>query len=302
MKFFTKEVKIALTAILGIVVLFYGLQFLKGLTIFSNDDSYFVKFDDVSGLSTSAPVYANGYKVGVVKDIIYDYNPGGKIVAVMSLNNDMRVPQGSRAEIASDLLGNIKVNLVLGQDPLHMIGIGDTIPGGEEQGMMSKFAAMMPAIESIVPKLDSIMTSLNTLLADPALRNTLHNVEGMTGNLNATSQQLRALSASLNRDVPGMMTKANGVLDNTQQLTENLATVDVAAMTASVNKTLENVEQLTRKLNSDEGTLGLLMRDATLYNNLSSTAASADSLLIDFKAHPKRYIHFSVFGKSDKQK
>ena len=302
MKFFTKEVKIALTAILGIVVLFYGLQFLKGLTIFSNDDSYYVTFTDVSGLSSSSPVYANGYKVGVVRDIVYDYSPQGKIVAVMGLDKNMRLPRGSHAEISSDLLGNIKINLILGSDPLNMIASGDTIPGGAEEGMMSELGAMMPAIEAIVPKLDSIMTSLNILLADPALRNTLHNVEGMTGNLNATSQNLKNLSASLNRDVPGMMTKANGVLDNTQQLTQNLSAVDVAALAANVNKTLENVEQMTQKLNSNEGTLGLLMRDATLYNNLSSTAASADSLLIDFKAHPKRYIHFSVFGKSDKQK
>ena len=302
MKFFTKEVKIALTAIVAIVVLFYGLQFLKGLTVFSNDDSYYVTFTDVSGLSASSPVYANGYKVGVVKDIIYDYSPEGKIVAVMGLDKNMRVPQGTRAEIASDLLGNIKVNLVLGKDPLHMLAGGDTISGSAEEGMMSKIGAMMPAIEAIIPKLDSIMTSLNILLADPALRNTLHNVEGMTGNLNSTSQNLKALSASLNRDVPGMMTKANGVLDNTQQLTQNLSQVDVVALTESVNKTLENVEEMTKKLNSNEGTLGLLMRDATLYNNLSSTAASADSLLIDFKAHPKRYVHFSVFGKSDKQK
>jgi phospholipid/cholesterol/gamma-HCH transport system substrate-binding protein len=299
---FTKEIKIALVAILAIVVLFFGLQFLKGLTIFSNDDSYYVTFNDVSGLSPSSPIYANGYKVGVVKDIIYDYSPEGKIVAVMGLDKNMRLPQGSHAEIASDLLGNIKVNLVLGDDPLHMLAAGDTISGGAELGMMSKLGSMMPAVEAILPKLDSIMSSLNVLLADPALRNTLHNVEGMTGNLNATSQELRSLSASLNRDVPGMMHKANGVLDNTQQLTKNLSAVDVAAMTASVNKTLENVEQMTRKLNSNEGTLGLLMRDASLYNNLTATAASADSLLIDLKAHPKRYVHFSIFGKSDKQK
>jgi phospholipid/cholesterol/gamma-HCH transport system substrate-binding protein len=299
---FTKEIKIALVAILAIVVLFFGLQFLKGLTIFSNDDSYYVTFNDVSGLSPSSPIYANGYKVGVVKDIIYDYSPEGKIVAVMGLDKNMRLPQGSHAEIASDLLGNIKVNLVLGDDPLHMLAAGDTISGGAELGMMSKLGSMMPAVEAILPKLDSIMSSLNVLLADPALRNTLHNVEGMTGNLNATSQELRSLSASLNRDVPGMMNKANGVLDNTQQLTKNLSAVDVAAMTASVNKTLENVEQMTRKLNSNEGTLGLLMRDASLYNNLTATAASADSLLIDLKAHPKRYVHFSIFGKSDKQK
>ena len=297
MKFFTHEVKIALVAIVGIVVLFYGLQFLKGLTVFSNDQSVFVTFDDVSGLSASSPVYANGYKVGVVKDIAYDYSPEGKIVAELGLDKNMRLPQGSHAEIASDLLGNIKINLVLGQDPLHMLAAGDTIVGGEEEGMMKKLGAMMPAIEAIVPKLDSIMTSLNLLLADPALRNTLHNVEGMTANLNATSRDLRTLSASLNRDVPDVMKNANGVLQNTEQLTANLSAIDVAGLTAKVNQTLENVEQMTNKLNSNEGTLGLLMRDATLYNNLSNTAASADSLLIDLKAHPKRYVHFSVFGK-----
>ena len=281
MKFFTKEVKIALVAIFGIVVLFYGLQFLKGLTVFSADSEYYVTFEDVSGLAASSPVYANGYKVGVVKEIEYDYSPQGKLVALLGLDKQMRVPRGSHAEISSDLLGNIKINLVLGQDPLVMVTPGDTLPGGVEQGMMGKLSNMVPAIEAIMPKLDSIMTSLNLLLADPALRNTLHNVEGMTGNLNATSQQLSQLSAALNRDVPGMMKKADGVLDNTQQLTANLSAVDVAAMVAKVNQTLANVEQMTQKLNSNEGTLGLLMRDATLYNNLSNTAASADSLLRD---------------------
>jgi phospholipid/cholesterol/gamma-HCH transport system substrate-binding protein len=300
MKFFTKEVKIALTAIVGIVVLFYGLQFLKGLNVFSSNIVYYVAFDDVSGLSPSSPVYANGYRVGVVKSLNYDYNPQGKIVAELDLNKNMRVPRGSHAELASDLLGNIKINLVLSEDPINMIGHGDTIPGEMEMGMMTKVSKMLPAIEHMMPKLDSIITSLNTLLADPALRNTLHNVEGMTGNLNATSAELKSLSASLNREVPDMMNKANGVLDNTQQLTGNLAAIDVEGMAAKVNQTLANVEQMTQKLNSNEGTLGLLMRDATLYNNLSSTAASADSLLIDFKAHPKRYVHFSVFGKKDK--
>ena len=300
MKFFTKEVKIALAAIIGIVVLFYGLQFLKGLHVFSSNITYYVAFDDVSGLSPSSPVYANGYRVGVVKALNYDYTPQGKIVAELDLNKNMRVPRGSHAELASDLLGNIKINLVLSKDPLNMIGLGDTIPGEMEMGMMTKVTKMMPAIERMLPKLDSIMASLNMLLADPALRNTLHNVEGMTSNLNATSAELKTLSASLNREVPGLMQKTNNVLDNTQQLTGNLAAIDVADMTAKVNQTLANVEQLTQKLNSNEGTLGLLMRDPTLYQNLTSTMASADSLLIDLKAHPKRYVHFSLFGKKDK--
>ncbi len=294
---FTKEIKIALVSIVGIVVLFFGLQFLKGLSVFSSDNSYYVAFSDATGLSESAPVYANGYRVGVVKALNYNYNPQGKIIAEMGINKQMRIPRGSKAELASDLLGNIKINLVLSDNPLDMITVGDTIPGGPEQGVMSKVAAMVPTIEQMLPKLDSIMASLNALLADPALRNTLHNVEGMTANLDATSRDLRALSGSLNRDVPGIMSKADGVLGNTQQLTANLSEIDVAQMMNKVDQTLKNVQEMTDRLNSDEGTLGLLMRDKRLYNNLTSTAADADSLLIDFKAHPKRYIHFSVFGK-----
>ncbi len=300
MKFFTKEVKIALTAIVGIVILFYGLEFLKGLTVFSTDDSYYIAFDDVSGLSASSPVYANGYRVGVVKEINYDYTHQNKIVAVMGLNNEMRLPKGTHAEIDSDLLGNIKINLVLGDNPIDLLAEGDTIPGGAVQGMMARVGAMMPAIEAMMPKLDSILTGLNALLNDPALANTLHHVEGMTDNLDATSRELKSLSASLNHEMPAMMQKTNGILDNTQQLTGNLAAIDVAAMTASVNQTLANVNELTRKLNSNEGSLGLLMRDATLYNRLSQTVADADSLMVDLKAHPKRYVHFSVFGRKDK--
>ena len=299
MKFFTKEVKIALVAIVGIVILYYGLQFLKGLSMFSDDDNYYVEFTDVSGVAASTPVYANGYKVGVVEDVVYNYTPQGKIVAVVGLDKQMRLPKGSRAEISSDLLGNIKINLLLGDDPINMVTKGDTIPGSAEQGMMSKIGAMMPAIEAMMPKLDSILTSLNALLADPALAQTLHNVEGMTSNLKATSTELRTLSASLNRNMPAMMQKTNGILDNTQQLTGNLAAVDVAALTASVNQTLANVQEMTDKLNSNEGTLGLLMRDPSLYNNLNATVVSANSLLMDLQDHPKRYVHFSIFGSKD---
>ncbi len=300
MKFFTKEVKIALAAILGILVLFYGLQFLKGLSIFSSSNTYYIVFNDVSGLSASSPIYANGYKVGVVERIDYDYDRPDRIVAVAGLDKAMRIPAGSRAELASDLLGNIKINLMLSGDPTRFIATGDSIPGGMEQGLMNKVGQMMPAVERMIPKLDSIMTSLNMLLADPALRNTLHNVEGMTDRLNQTSAELQSLSAHLNRNIPSVVEKADGVLDNTRQLTANLSAVDIATMTAQVNRTLENVEQMTRRLNSTEGSLGLLMNDTQLYSRLSATAASADSLLIDLKAHPKRYVHFSIFGRKDK--
>lgn len=300
MKFFTKEVQIACVAIFGVVVLFFGLQFLKGLNIFSTEDTYYVAFDDISGLSASSPVYADGYKVGVVKDIVYNYGADGDIIAVVGLDKNMRLPKGSTAEIESDMLGNIKVNLLLAPNPLERITAGDTIRGNKEIGMLSKAADMIPAVEKMLPKMDSILTSLNALLADPALTNSLHNVDAITTELAATSKHLNTLTSNLNRRMPGMMDKADRVLANTDKLTKNISDIDIAATMTKVNNTLDNVEQMTAALNSKDGTLGLLMRDPQLYYNLSATMRDADSLMIDLKAHPKRYVHFSLFGKKDK--
>lgn len=300
MKFFTKEVQIACVAIFGVVVLFFGLQFLKGLNIFSTEDTYYVAFDDISGLSASSPVYADGYKVGVVKDIVYNYGADGDIIAVVGLDKNMRLPKGSTAEIESDMLGNIKVNLLLAPNPLERIAAGDTIRGNKEIGMLSKAADMIPAVEKMLPKMDSILTSLNALLADPALASSLHNVDAITTELAATSKHLNTLTSNLNRRMPGMMDKADRVLANTDKLTKNISDIDIAATMTKVNNTLDNVEQMTAALNSKDGTLGLLMRDPQLYYNLSATMRDADSLLIDLKAHPKRYVHFSLFGKKDK--
>ncbi len=300
MKFFTKEVQIACVAIFGVVVLFFGLQFLKGLNIFSTEDTYYVAFDDISGLSASSPVYADGYKVGVVKDIVYNYGADGDIIAVVGLDKNMRLPKGSTAEIESDMLGNIKVNLLLAPNPLERIAAGDTIRGNKEIGMLSKAADMIPAVEKMLPKMDSILTSLNALLADPALASSLHNVDAITTELAATSKHLNTLTSNLNRRMPGMMDKADRVLANTDKLTKNISDMDIAATMTKVNNTLDNVEQMTAALNSKDGTLGLLMRDPQLYYNLSATMRDADSLMIDLKAHPKRYVHFSLFGKKDK--
>ena len=295
-----KEIQIALVAIVGIVILYFGLQFLKGLTLFSTDRNYYVKFKDISGLSASSPIYANGYRVGVVEDIIYDYTNQSDIVAVVGLDNEMRLPKGSKAEIASDLLGNIKLELVLGPNPADLLSPGDTIAGGPQKGVMAMVTDMVPQIQAMLPKLDSILMNVNMLLSDPALSNSLHNIDQMTGSLNKTTVQLHAMATALNQQLPSMVKNADGMLANANNLTRNLNELDLAATMAKVNNTLQNVEQMTAKLNSNEGTLGLLMRDPELYNNLNATMMHADSLMIDLKAHPKRYVHFSVFGKKDK--
>ncbi len=299
MKKYSKEIQIALVAIVGVIVLFYGLKFLKGLS-FSADSNYYVKFKDISGLSVSSPVYANGYRVGVVENIIYDYEGRDDIVAVVGINNEMRMPKGTTADIVSDLLGNIKLELKLGDRAAGIITPGDTLSGGQELGAMAKAAEIIPQVQSLLPKLDSILVSVNALLADPAIANSLHNIDHITGSLTNTSNELSRLTASLNKQMPQMLENAGGMLANANTLTRSLNEMNLAATMQKVDNTLRNVEQMTAKLNSNDGTLGLLMRDAELYNNLNATMMHADSLMIDLKQHPKRYVHFSVFGRKDK--
>ena len=296
----TNEVKIALVAITAIVLMYIGLQYLKGLTLFSTDDHYYARFDNVTGMSASSPVYANGYKVGVVEKVEYDYNNQANIVATIAVDPRLKLPRGTRAEITSDLLGNVQLQLRLGENPIDLLSKGDTIMGAMQQGMMGKVGEMVPQIEKMLPKLDSILASVNALLASPALANSLQNIETITVNLNTTSRQLSQLSTSLNGQLPQLLTKADGVLTNTEGFTRQLNGIDVAATMNQVNQTLANVQQMTNALNSKDGTLGLLLHDPQLYNNLNATMSDADKLMIDFREHPKRYIHFSVFGKKDK--
>lgn len=296
----TKEIKIALVAIVGILVMYFGINFLKGMNLFSTNNAYYMTFDDIQGLGASTPIYADGYKVGTVDGLEYDYKENGPIKVKVDINKDLRIPQGSKAEIVKDLMGNLQVNLLLANNPRERVEPGGIIPGAVDGGMMDKAANLIPVVEKMLPKLDSILTSVNALLADPALAASLHNVETITSNLTVSTRELNTLMAGLNKQVPGMVRKANGVLDNTNRLTANLASLDVQGTLNKVNQTLESAHQFTEKLNSNQGSLGLLMNDTKLYDNLTSTMSHADSLVIDLKAHPKRYVHFSVFGRKDK--
>ena len=324
-KFFTPQVKIALVAILAVVVLFLGMQFLKGLSLFSNDAHYKIKFDDITGLSNSTPVYARGFKVGIVRNINYDYDKLGELITVdINVDRTLRIPEGTTAEIISDIMGNVKVELKFANNS-QILKENGWIDGRINDGTLGDLKSMVPSFQKMLPKVDSILGSVNALLADPALKSSMHNIDKITNDLTTSTRELNTLLAQVNGSLPSLVTKTGRVMDNANGLMNNanrgiteargairgantmMATlnnkvngVDVEGTMARVNATIDNLNAFTAKLNSGEGSMGLLLNDASLYNNLNNTVRSADSLLTNLKAHPKRYVHFSIFGRKDK--
>lgn len=297
MKYLTKEVRIGLAGIVALCILVYGINYLKGIHMFKPSSYFYVKFQNVNGLTKSSPVFADGFRVGIVRDLYYDYNEPGKVVAEIDVEPDLRIPKGSTAELTAEMLGGVKMTLLLANNPRERYEVGDTLPGALNNGMMEQVANIMPKIEQMLPKLDSILSSLNTVLGDPAIPATLHNIQSLTANLANASGQLQTL---MNNDIPQLTGKLNTIGDNFTLISNNLKEIDYAAAMQSIDSTLNNVKMITDKLNRKDNSVGLLLNDTTFYANLNATTANAASLLKDLKAHPKRYVHFSLFGKKDK--
>ena len=297
MKYITKEVRIGIAGIVALCVLIYGINWLKGIHMFQPSSYFYAKFENVNGLTKSSPVFADGVRVGIVRDIYYDYAKPGNVIVEVELDTELRIPKGSSAELVSELMGGVRMNILLANNPREKYAVGDTIPGTLNNGMMEKVATMMPQVEKMLPKLDSILASLNVILADPAIPATLHNVQDLTASMAVTSRQLQTL---MKDDIPQLTGKLNTIGDNFALISNNLKEIDYAAAMQKVDATLNNVKMITDKLNQKDNTIGLLLNDPSLYNNLNATTANAASLLEDLKSHPKRYVHFSLFGKKDK--
>lgn len=297
MKYLTKEVKIACVGIVAVVILFFGINFLKGINMFKATNYYYVAYDNIGGLTVSSPVYADGYNIGIVRSIAYDHERPGNVTVEIEVEDGLRIPKGSEAELVTEMLGTVKMNLLLANNPRERVEVGDTIPGHGNNGLMGEAQKMIPVIQQMLSKMDSILVSLNKLLADPALTETLHNAQRITDNLTVTTSQINNL---MENDIPQLTGKLNHISDNFVTISDNLAQTDYDAMLRRVDATLANISAVTDKLNSRDNNLGLLLNDTTLYHNLNRTTSGAATLLEDLKAHPKRYVHFSLFGRKDK--
>ena len=289
-----KETKIGLTGAIALVLLFLGINFLKGAKLFSTQNTYYIRFSNAKALSKNSTVYADGYDVGRVSNILYDYDSPGQVLVAIEVERGLRIPRGSSARLDEAVLGGCTLNLLLTTNLTDAYHPGDTIQGSDANGLLSKAADMMPQIEQTVARVDSLLASLNRLVESPHVQAILQNTEEVTAHLNQSSQQLNSL---LKNDVPQMTSTFNRAGENVVTLTENLNQLQLQATLDSVNTAVGSLHKLLAQAQDPDGTLGRMMNDPTLYNNLNHTIQSADSLVTDLKTNPKRYVHFSVFGK-----
>ena len=295
---FTKEAKIGLVSIVSLALLYLGINYLKGVNLFKPVNHYYVAFSNVKGVTVSSPVFVEGFKVGLVREIAYDYDTTGKITVLVSLEDKMRINKGSYITVVNSFLGGAELHIHLNtfvDDYLHS---GDIIEGRMESDMMTSVQEnLLPSIEQMMPKLDSILGGLQTLVNHPALTQSLAHVEQTTASLEHSSRRLDQMLA---KDVPVIVENLKGITANFESVSGQLKELDLAGTMRTVDATLANLKLTTDKLNSADNSLGLLLNDRQLYDNLNGTMENASLLLLDLREHPKRYVHFSLFGSKQK--
>lgn len=296
----SKEIKIASVAILSAIIVYVGIIFLKGLKLFSDEVSYFVEITDVQGMPTASDVRANGLKVGTVKAITFNSDKQNLTVEI-TVNPKFQIPEGTSVYMTKEMLGSAMMNLRLGPNPTALLQPGDTIKGAPMVDLMTEAGNMIPKVEALLPKMDSILTAINTMANDPAIASSLHNMEAVSADLRLTTRQINGL---LGKDVPQLMAKTNNICNNLETTTGQLTQIDFVGMAKKADATMASVQEMTFKMNtamnSKETSLGMLMNDNSIALHIDSTMLNSSRLLEDFRLHPKRYVHFSLFGKKDK--
>jgi phospholipid/cholesterol/gamma-HCH transport system substrate-binding protein len=292
-KIFSKELIIGLVTVISLVVLYIGVNYLKGINVFKPSNHYYVRMPKVNELQQSSPVYVDGFKIGVVNAIDFRFDNKDFITVQISLDKQMRIETGSYFELKSGLTSGAYLNLHLNKYVGTYCVIGDTLEGLALPGVMDKISeTFIPQIENILPRLDSILLGIQTLVNHPALVQSLEHLSASTASLNKSSQQLNHI---LSGDIRPMLANLNLVTSDLAVFSGKVKQMDLDLTMNKVNSALENINQLSKQLNNKNNSLGLLLNDRSLYNHLDSTAINASLLLLDLKQNPKRYVHFSIF-------
>ena len=273
--------------ITALIILYFGLNYLKGINLFDPINKYYAHYESVEGLAVSCPVYVKGYKVGQVSDIMYDFSKEVPFLIEFTADKNLKLPKGTVAEMFDDgLMGGKAIRLIMSENEEFILS-GDTLNSEKAEGLMDLLSEkVLPQLYKTVEDVDSVILAVQQLLASSEVKNSLASIENASKELSATSQRLRCL---MDGKVPAVVANVDTISMDLKKVSSDLKEVDYA-----------NLQSLSNSLNDKNGSLGLLLRDKSLYNNLDSTVNSANLLLKDLKENPKRYVHFSLFGKKAK--
>lgn len=293
MKRFSHELTIGLSVLSAALVLFFGINYLKGINIFKAANYYYASYTNVAGLSVSSPVTLNGLKVGQVREINYEYDNPGHVLVEMSLDKQLRIPAGSKAMISSDLLGSASIVLEF-STASGFCKVGDRLEGGNAPSLMEDVSTnLMPSVSAIVPKVDSLLTSVNRLVGDSALLQSVKRLDAITDNLQATTLYLNRTMATM----PATMKTVDGVAHNLDSITADLAvlsaelkTIPLKSTMDNIDSTMSNLNDITDKMNRTDNSVGLLLNDRSLYDHINGAAMGLDSIMWDLKKNPRRYV------------
>ena len=297
----TREVKVGVVVDISFFVLYFGLFFLYGIDIFTSVNKYYGTYENAGGLVASAPVYVKGYKVGQVDEVKYDFSQAESFMVSISVNKDIQLPEGTKMQLFDDgLMGGKAIQLVFPSSSNgQYVENKSQLPTDEAVGLFDLLQAeMLPKLEHTVEHVDSLVLSLNALVNSEEVQGTLVSLKKTSDDLAVSSSQLKML---MHKEVPGLIENVDVVVKDLGVVSADLAQANIGHTLSTVDSVATNLQQLTYKINEPNGTIGMLLNDKELYLNLSNTAANADKLLIDLRQHPKRYVHFSLFGRKEKQ-
>ena len=300
-----REIKVGVLAAICLFLLFFGFNFLKGVNIFSPTNSFHGVYANLHGLEEQAAVYIRGHKVGQVDAIHYDYSRDSAFTVDISIKKDIVLPAGTKmALIADGLLGGMAIEL---QFPDKSSSINSTSQIAEKNSFLNTTytpgivesiqGELMTKLSSAIEEVDSLVALVHAQLQGDHLQATLANVDRISGDLTYVSSDLKRM---MKTQVPAIVNNADTTIANLNVVIADIKAANLKATVARVDTAIDGVNTLLAEVNSQEGTLGQLIYNQSLYNHIDATVVSADSLLVDLKAHPKRYVHFSLFGKKEK--
>ncbi|MBA22447.1 MAG: ABC transporter substrate-binding protein [Flavobacteriales bacterium] len=302
----TKEIKAALFVLLGVFLFLIGFNFLNGTSLFKSEKNLYAIYDQVEGLQSGTTVTVNGLSVGKVSSI--DFLPNSnRILVKFTVRNDLNFSKNSIAEIyESGLIGGKSIAIIPVLDRNRILVSGDTLVSRTKPGLTdvvgSEIAPLQKKLEQILINVDTLVSSLNTVLDDKAqqgLNKALSEVSVTVSNLNSISNSLSKILVSQESNINQTINNFSEASANINQISDSLSKTDLKALVSEIENTATTLNSIFKSIDSGEGTLGKLMKDDGLYNNLEASTKEVKLLIKDLKEHPKRYVHFSLFGKKE---